>query len=32
MALSKGKKLTIFVIALLIIDQVSKNLVKTNMT
>ena len=32
MALSKGKKLTIFVIALLIIDQVSKILVKTNMT
>ena len=32
MALSKGKKLTIFVIALLVIDQVSKILVKTNMT
>ncbi|MBR3030436.1 MAG: lipoprotein signal peptidase [Bacteroidales bacterium] len=30
--MSKGKKLTIFVIALLIIDQVSKILVKTNMT
>ena len=32
MALSKGKKLTIFVIALLLIDQVTKILVKTNMT
>ena len=32
MALSKGKKITIFVIALLVIDQVSKILVKTNMT
>ena len=32
MALSKGKKLTIFVIALLVIDQASKILVKTNMT
>lgn len=32
MALSKGKKLTIFVIVLLVIDQVSKILVKTNMT
>ena len=32
MALSKGKKLTIFVIALLVIDQVTKILVKTNMT
>ncbi|MBP5317410.1 MAG: lipoprotein signal peptidase [Bacteroidales bacterium] len=32
MALTKGKKITIFVIALLVIDQVSKILVKTNMT
>lgn len=32
MALSKGKKITIFVILLLVIDQVSKILVKTNMT
>ena len=32
MALSKGKKITFFVIALLVIDQVSKILVKTNMT
>lgn len=32
MALSKGKKITIFVILLLVIDQVSKILVKANMT
>lgn len=32
MALTKGKKITLFVIALLVIDQVSKILVKTNMT
>lgn len=32
MALTKGKKITIFVIALLVIDQASKILVKTNMT
>ncbi|MBQ4022186.1 MAG: lipoprotein signal peptidase [Bacteroidales bacterium] len=30
--MTKGKKITIFVIALLVIDQVSKILVKTNMT
>ena len=32
MALTKGKKITIFVIALLVLDQVSKILVKTHMT
>lgn len=32
MALSKGKRITIFVIVLLVIDQVSKILVKTHMT
>lgn len=32
MALTKGKKIAIFVIALLVIDQVTKFLVKTNMT